>query len=424
LSKKKKDLTSIEDMGEYIHALEQDDAAEAEFSTLQEDENGAIEPFGGDNPPDLPAGGNSSAFALEDSTFESADFGSDGTSEFGSESFASSDDGDSIFSVSSFDDATNSSTKLSAKSDTVTFPDLQSDLETEKDEDMITGMVEETLTASSPLPSASFLPPIDEPERDISKTEIEPEEKPYTANPSFKQPEAFEDVKKFAESSQWTGSSAEGNPSFSILLKNVRYVEDVNDIVTILKELSLLADSEDQVRGRLMRGQLLIPRISEFAAIFVAHKLRRFDIDIQVGLSDEIHPPKHHELPEVGVVSKHNLFQNQGHHFHFDDPKLEISQIIVAATPSLEGYQVLRYMGVASEHKMIDGHLVEDEGSTEIPLHYQELAQKLKAHALKANSNAVVGLNYQLTPVPSEYGVLGHKYRLSCTGNLVWVNKL
>ena len=151
---------------------------------------------------------------------------------------------------------------------------------------------------------------------------------------------------------------------------------------------------------------------------------RRFDIDIQVGLSDEIHPPKHAEAPETGMVSKHNLYQNQTHHFHFDDPKLEISQIIVAATPSLEGYQVVRYLGVASEHKMLDSHLVEDESSSEVPRYYQELAQKLKAHALRVHSNAVVGLNYQLTPLPSEYGMAGPKYRLTCTGNLVWVNKL
>ena len=166
-----------------------------------------------------------------------------------------------------------------------------------------------------------------------------------------------------------------------------------------------------------MRGMLLVPRISEYAAIYLAHKLRRFDIDIQLGLSDEIHPPKHQETPETGIVSKLSLYQNQTHQFNFDDPKLEISQIIVSATSQLEGHQILRYMGVASEHKMIEPHLVEDSESTEIPLYYQELAQKLKAHALKAHSNAVIGLNYQLTPI-------GRKYRLTCTGNLVWVNKL
>ena len=217
---------------------------------------------------------------------------------------------------------------------------------------------------------------------------------------------------------------AEGNPSFSVLLKNIRYLKDVNDILALMKELGLMSDPEEQIRQRLMRGHLLVPRISEYAAIFLAHKLRRFDIDIQVGLSDEIHPPKHQEAPETGLVSKFTLYQNQSHHFHFDDPKLEISQIIVAATPNLEGHQVIRYLGVASEHKMLEGHIVEDENSIEIPRYYSELAQKLKAHALKAHANAVIGLNYQLTPLPSEYGMTGSKYRLSCTGNLVWVNKL
>jgi uncharacterized protein YbjQ (UPF0145 family) len=217
---------------------------------------------------------------------------------------------------------------------------------------------------------------------------------------------------------------AEGNPSFSVLLKNVRFIEDVNDILAMMKELGLLADSEEQMKQRLMRGHLLVPRISEFSAIFLAHKLRRFDIDIQVGLSDEIHPPKHQESPETGLVSKSSLYQNQTHHFHFDDPKLEMSQIIISATPNLEGHQVIKYLGVASEHKMLEGDIVEDESSSEVPRYYSELAQKLKAHALKANANAVIGLNYQLTPLPSEYGIGGSKYRLSCTGNLVWVNKL
>lgn len=280
--------------------------------------------------------------------------------------------------------------------------------------------VEETTSFSEPEPISDPEPLFEsEPEN-----EYVPDPAARIQEQAYKTPENFDDLKKFAESTSISGMGAEGNPSFSVLLKNIRYIEDVNDILALMKELGLLSDPEEQIRQRLMRGHLLVPRISEYAAIFLAHKLRRFDIDIQVGLSDEIHPPKHQETPETGLVSKYTLYQNQTHHFHFDDPKLEISQIIVAATPNLEGHQVIRYLGVASEHKMLDGHIVEDEDSAEIPRYYSELAQKLKAHALKANANAVIGLNYQLTPLPSEYGMAGSKYRLSCTGNLVWVNKL
>ncbi len=285
------------------------------------------------------------------------------------------------------------------------------------------GSFDESDAAETPFLSEDSAPAFRDPEPTLTKTEIPrapAPERTVEATP----PETFADLKTFGESTSFSASTVEGNPSFSVLLKNVRYIEDVNDILLTLKELGLLSDSEEVMKGRLMRGSLLVPRISEYAAILLAHRLRRFDIDIQVGLSDEIHPPKHRETPEVGIVSKYNLYQNQGHHFRFDDAKLDISQIIVAATPSLEGHQVLRYMGVASEHKIVPATMVENENSEELPRYYQELAQKLKAHALKASANAVVGLNYQLTPLPTEFGNSNHKYRLTCTGNLVWVNKV
>ena len=129
---------------------------------------------------------------------------------------------------------------------------------------------------------------------DLEETDtFEPEPEPVSSQ-NLDDPENFEDLKTFAENSSLSGMGVEGNPSFSVLIKNVRFIEDVQDILTLLRELKLLTEAdEDQVESRLMRGQLLVPRISEFAAIMLAHKLRRFDIDIQVGLSDEIHPPKH-----------------------------------------------------------------------------------------------------------------------------------
>jgi uncharacterized protein YbjQ (UPF0145 family) len=347
MTDKKKDLTRIEDLGEYLHEINSEEPSfETSFDTPVEE---------------VPA-------------FETTSFDSPSEEE-----------------VPAFEEAT-------------TF------------EGSATFETEETI--ANPVEEVTFL-----------EAEPEPEPTPLYAPPepiqetAVKAPETFEEVKRFAENTSFTGMATEGNPSFSVLLKNIRYVEDVNDILSLLKELGLLSDSEEQTRLRLMKGHLLVPRISEYAAIFLAHKLRRFDIDIQLGPSDEIHPPKHHEAPEVGLVAKSNLHQNLTHHFEFDR-KLELSDIIVSATSTLEGHQVLRYLGVASEHKMLEGDVVEDETSDEIPQHYHELAQKLKAHALRAHANAVVGLNYQLTPLPGELGHSSQKYRLTCTGNLVWVNRL
>ncbi len=375
MTDKKKDLTRIEDLGEFFH----------------EENNTDFPDFTLDETP--------SSESPEESDFSGLDFGT--TEEFPAET---------------------PSPETPIEEDNTPFTlseeEPKDDLPLLTEDEPIANLVEETLFGNNEpdkTRSLSFdTPPLEEP----TPAPV------YTPEPVYRQPETFEEVRRFAEESSFSGMGAEGNPSFSVLVRNVKFVEDVNDIIIMLKELQLLTDTEEETRKRLSKGHLLIPRISEYAAILLTHKLRRFEIDIQMGLSDEIHPPKHHEAPEAGLSSKHTLHQNQHHNFHFDHPKLEISQVIVSATPTLQGYQVIRYLGVASEHKTVPAEMVEDESNDEVPRYYQELAQKLRAHAVKAHSNAIVGLNYQLTPIPSEYGGSGHKYRLSCTGNLVWVNKL
>ena len=416
----KKDLTRIEDLSEFIHELEEDEKTSfIDLNSLEENESTQVTSF------------DPSSLESEDTESESAESAGESTTVFNrDELFSSSEEApvdDNLFQeVNEFNSDNVFSTEDSPITDTEEDVSFKESEPTDFDSDFTSSLEFNKEPTQAPSISEDIKPSQTETIAPIDLDAPLPSAESFlqVRVPEIKLPENFEDLKKFAESTSFSGTEMEGNPSFSVLIKHVRFVEDVNDIMNLLKEFKLVGDSEEQIKNRLMRGHLLIPRISEYAAIFLAHKLRRFDIDIQVGLSDEIHPPKHQEAPETGLVSKHSLYQNQVHSFHFDDPKLDISQIIVAATPGLEGYQVVRYNGVASEHKMVEGHMVQDESSEEIPRFYKELAQKLKAHALKSHSNAVVGLNYQITPLPTEYGTTSSKYRLTCTGNLVWVNKL
>ncbi len=389
MSDSKKDLTRIEDLGEYLHEL-----------------NSEEETFEVDQPADLPE------LPTEETSFE--------TTTFDSESFSSSDETFTQGSEEKVPDFQEAEVNFNLSEDEGDFsaPDFANESSGEVEE--------ETFPHHEPSDEIDSSKDEEITNFETSSFDEFPEEVQEVApisEPSFQKPETFEDLKKFAEHTSPIGMGVEGNPSFSVLLKDIKYIEDVHDIISLLKELELLTDSEETVKQRLSRGHLLVPRISEFAAIFLAHKLRRFDIDIQVGLSDEIHPPKHQEKSETGIVSKSNLYQNQSHQFQFDNSKIELSQIILSTSSNLVGHQVIKYVGVASEHKILDSIIVENEASDEIPSHYSELANKLKAHAVKANANAIIGLSYQLTPIPSEYGSSHSKYRLSCTGNLVWVNR-
>jgi uncharacterized protein YbjQ (UPF0145 family) len=415
LSDAKKDLTRIEDLGEFIHELNGD-----------ESENFSFE----DSPPEVPA--------------ESSDVSDDPISGPFNDSFQA-DETESLFETNeideeqtSFEETSNlnfeSTFETSEESSFISeeFPkeeevshDFQpenvesfdTDFSSHSDESPHEEMISENHASDFTEPEPASLDIISpKPEKILPKIESH-----------FQTPENFSDLKKFAENSNFTNMAAEGNPSFSVLLTGIKFHEDAKDILILLKEHKLLHDSEEESLKRLLRGNFLIPRISEFAAIFISHKLRKFDIDIQLGLADDVHPPKHGLRPEVGLASKTSLYQNQTHHFSFDQSKLELSQIILSTTSSIEGHEIIKHLGIISEHEVIPKDLIEgpeEDDSQKIQRIYSALAKKLRPHALKIKANAIVGINYHLTPLVSEISSTSIHYRLSCTGNLVWVNKL
>ena len=63
---------------------------------------------------------------------------------------------------------------------------------------------------------------------------------------------------------------------------------------------------------------------------------------------------------------------------------------------------------------------------TPLDLIYQHLANKLRHKAVQLKGNAIVGINYVVTPLPptpSDHQVpTENKYKVSCTGNVVWVS--
>jgi uncharacterized protein YbjQ (UPF0145 family) len=239
----------------------------------------------------------------------------------------------------------------------------------------------------------------------------------------FTPKEDFEETRSFAEKAVLAEGPAECNPAYSVIARNIRFLEDSEEILSLLKEVGFPEDMRTQFQRQLERGTLLIPRVSEFTAIFVCHRLRRFRLDLQMGLSDLLHPPKSGQEVDKGLVSRKSLGQNQQHQFLFKGDADGARNIILSTMPQLDGHTIDRYLGVASEHAFLGAEVVENETAEAIHKSYDELAQKLKAHALEHKANAVVGINYQLTPMPHESAIGNYRYKLTCTGNLVWVHR-
>jgi uncharacterized protein YbjQ (UPF0145 family) len=121
---------------------------------------------------------------------------------------------------------------------------------------------------------------------------------------------------------------------------------------------------------------------------------------------------------------------------------LELDDILLSTTSSLEGHEIINYLGIVTEHCLLTQEEVENDENTDVSLNqsdkkdiiklenyrlglserYQELAKELKIKAHKLKGNAIVGINYQLTPLPPNENSLGGTYKLTCSGSVVQIN--
>lgn len=292
--------------------------------------------------------------------------------------------------------------------------------------------------------------PIEEPPAPIQQDYSAP---PVESPQASVQRENFQDLRDFGNAITYGVVTTGGNPPFSLILRGVKYQEDAEDIKILLREHGLLTDeSEQNIDQGLEQGSLLISQISEYSAIYLAHKMRRFDVDIRIGLSDQLHPSKSYEREERGLISKDNLRQNREEFMEIEDYALNIEDIKMVTSSQIEGYSIKRYIEIVSAHSLIKEadlyrHSFQSEGEEsaeddlllrnlleqfpqeENPIKdlglnevYQILVDELRNEAFKVEANAVVGINFNITPITtSSDNPQTPRYKITATGNAVWI---
>ncbi len=259
--------------------------------------------------------------------------------------------------------------------------------------------------------------------------------------------EDFEDVKKFAQNFSYGKVETEGNPPYSIIINHIKTIEDAEDITAILKEFQIIKDTnQNEYATAIKLGAVLIPQISEFVAIVLAHKFRRFDIELKVGLSDEIHlsKSKSTDTEMKGLLKKENLLQNKSENYNKNNKQTPVENIIISSTQNLEGYEIQQYIGTEySSHIYEDDeferiHFSQSEiesnlkknhlNQEDVKLYkdylanneqvFQDLINKLKNSAHKKMANAIVGIQFQTNLITENNKSF---YQLSCTGTLCYV---
>ena len=298
----------------------------------------------------------------------------------------------------------------------------------------------------------------------------------HLAHEEVNQAENFEDLKDFAENIVHEGAITAGNPPFSIILKEIKYQEDIEDILEALKEYNILQEDEEieKAKTNLSSGQYLIPRISEYLAIHLCHKFRKFDLEILVGLTEEIHPPKSYESNDRGPITKSTLYNNKTFHLN-DFVKPNQNEILTSTMNQIAGHEIKQYLGIITHRKKMNFNEVNDskledtiyqnmssdnqdrltelrikrenllathsrriwekdlesssskrEENAEDKLNkiYNILIDEMKAQAVNKSANAILGINFSITPISvDQYLHQGPQYEIICSGNLAWIER-
>ena len=496
MSDDKKDLTKITDLSEFIHQDDPDIDAQLTSGVPEEEEDNSPSDNSTEDMASLDDLDDDESVDFEEASFDLSENESDDDSDsatdfendsentfddlnseeetemsfdseesFGSETFTESEDeDDSEFDEHQLADETASFTSdtddaLEEEDDDFNEENEESSFETNDSFNEPSESSEE-LSFDKNLDDEASVQDISEPERDSFETpqinESEQESLPNTETMAPPVPkENFEEVKQFAKNISYGIVAAGGNPPYSLIIKNIKFKEDAEDILIILREHGLINQgNEETMKQGLDNGSVLISQISEYSAIFLAHRMRRFDVELLVGLSEELHPSKTYDKTNVGLVTKKTLRKNRKDTLDLSDKPVSLESILMATTPALESYVVKKYISIATEHRVINESELtvlqhtkdnsdsderqserqefnyfdknEDELLADISLGldevYQELAASLKSQCLKNGGNAVVGINFQLTPLVMRSGDQSNvKYKITATGNIVWV---
>lgn len=267
--------------------------------------------------------------------------------------------------------------------------------------------------------------------------------------------EKFEDVKTFAQNFSYGKSSLKGgNPPYTIIARNIAYADDAEDLINLLTEFGLVNEQNLKDTQKAMEfGSLIVPQISEYTAIVLAHKMRRYDLDLEVGLSDEVHPSRSGEVNPKGLLKKENLKQNRSESLKLSDIKTPIKDIIVSTTATLPGYFVEEYLGVHTVFAIVEEAELEklqfvektmrehtelyDYNSSDLTTEkafqdyqnsfthlYDDLALQLKQKAFAQKANALLGLSFQLSPLQFERSHTRiNAYQITCSATLAVIGK-
>lgn len=247
--------------------------------------------------------------------------------------------------------------------------------------------------------------------------------------------ENFREVVEFGNNISYGKVQSGGNPAFSVMLKGIEN-DDFDSILGILNEHGLVGQNENIIRQSLDLGVLLIAQISEFSAIYLAGKLKKYATDINIGLSEQIHKSKSYDKENKGLVTKRSIYQNKDKKFTKERNNFSIEDMVVTINGQIPNTQIKNHIGVVATSRITalsdltrqDVEYNDEIQNAKLAIHsnviYDDLIKELSVIAYEKGANAVLSITYSMSALSQKDENDEVQYQIICSGDAVIIDKL
>ncbi len=222
-----------------------------------------------------------------------------------------------------------------------------------------------------------------------------PESKVVTESEPANSDTLFSPIKQFGEKIQVGHSLVEANPPYSLYAEGKFDDSTAKIIMGIVTQENLNITPLD-LKIQLDNGKLLVPRVSEYAAIFLAMKLRDLVDNIQIGPSSFIFESKTlKDEPESVIISNFEQKQQSASEvLNFELMADSADDIVTSNIDSITGFEVVQVLTMISASKSI-------RDSSEFESASESLKLELMKKAYKLGANALIGMSFSLKALPA-----------------------
>lgn len=220
-------------------------------------------------------------------------------------------------------------------------------------------------------------------------------------------PSTLEQIRAFSENLPAVKASAAAELPFTLHIEGVLTANERSRLLDLISREDMGVREVD-LEPQISAGRLLIPRISEFAAVLIIQALRDAQITIRMTLSD-----LETDLPADG--SSHEMMPKISKELPAEDTHAHPAELIPLVTshaqtptPNAVEWEIL---GAVQASATLQTSMLESKSSPEYSDLLDALERKLKYEAHYKGATIVLGYSNTLTPLSAHT-----RFRLTLTG--------